>query len=112
MARSTIQDNLKRAAAAGATASTAARMIALEPTRRAVLPSCGANLARGHQSIRPRDAPTIRVRHLAQGLACERTEFPLRIAFVFDKLSKLPNVATYRSTLIMRVVKHTTVLPV
>ena len=32
--------------------------------------------------------------------------------FVFDKLSKLPNVATYRSTLIMRVVKHTTVLPV
>ena len=32
--------------------------------------------------------------------------------FVFDKLSKLPGVATYRSTLIMRVVKHTTVLPV
>ena len=32
--------------------------------------------------------------------------------FVFDKLSKLPNIATYRSTLIMRVVKHTTVLPV
>ena len=32
--------------------------------------------------------------------------------FVFDKLSKLPNVATYRSTLIMRVVKHTTVLPI
>ena len=31
--------------------------------------------------------------------------------FVFDKLSKLPNIATYRSTLIMRVVKHTTVLP-
>lgn len=31
--------------------------------------------------------------------------------FVFDKLSKLPNIATYRSTLIMRV-KHTTVLPV
>jgi Lrp/AsnC family leucine-responsive transcriptional regulator len=32
--------------------------------------------------------------------------------FVLDKLSKLPNIATYRSTLIMRVVKHTTVLPV
>ena len=32
--------------------------------------------------------------------------------FVFDKLSKLPNIATYRSTLIMRTVKHTTVLPV
>lgn len=32
--------------------------------------------------------------------------------FVFDKLAKLPNIATYRSTLIMRVVKHTTVLPV
>jgi Lrp/AsnC family leucine-responsive transcriptional regulator len=32
--------------------------------------------------------------------------------FVFDKLSKLPGIATYRSTLIMRVVKHTTVLPV
>lgn len=32
--------------------------------------------------------------------------------FVFDKLSKLPNIANYRSTLIMRVVKHTTVLPV
>ena len=32
--------------------------------------------------------------------------------FIFDKLSKLPNIATYRSTLIMRVVKHTTVLPV
>ena len=32
--------------------------------------------------------------------------------FVFDKLSKLPNIATYGSTLIMRVVKHTTVLPV
>ena len=32
--------------------------------------------------------------------------------FVFDKLSKLANIATYRSTLIMRVVKHTTVLPV
>jgi Lrp/AsnC family leucine-responsive transcriptional regulator len=32
--------------------------------------------------------------------------------FVFDKLSKLPNIATYRSTLIMQVVKHTTVLPV
>lgn len=31
--------------------------------------------------------------------------------FVLDKLSKLPNIATYRSTLIMRVVKHTTVLP-
>jgi hypothetical protein len=26
--------------------------------------------------------------------------------FVFDKLSKLPNMATYRSTLIMRTVKH------
>jgi DNA-binding Lrp family transcriptional regulator len=32
--------------------------------------------------------------------------------FVFDKLSKLAGIATYRSTLIMRVVKHTTVLPV
>ena len=32
--------------------------------------------------------------------------------FVFDKLSKLPGIATYRSTLIMRVVKHTTILPV
>ena len=32
--------------------------------------------------------------------------------FVFDKLSELPNIATYRSTLIMPVVKHTTVLPV
>ena len=32
--------------------------------------------------------------------------------FVFDKLSKLPNIATYRSTIIMRMVKHTTVLPV
>ena len=32
--------------------------------------------------------------------------------FVFDKLSKLPGIANYRSTLIMRVVKHTTVLPV
>ena len=32
--------------------------------------------------------------------------------FVFDKLSKLPNIATYRSTLIMRTVKQTTVLPV
>jgi DNA-binding Lrp family transcriptional regulator len=32
--------------------------------------------------------------------------------FVFDKLAKLPNIAAYRSTLIMRVVKHTTVLPV
>ena len=32
--------------------------------------------------------------------------------FVFDKLSKLPDIANYRSTLIMRVVKHTTVLPV
>ena len=32
--------------------------------------------------------------------------------FILDKLSKLPNIATYRSTLIMRVVKHTTVLPV
>jgi len=32
--------------------------------------------------------------------------------FVFDKLSKIPGIATYRSTLIMRVVKHTTVLPV
>jgi Lrp/AsnC family leucine-responsive transcriptional regulator len=31
--------------------------------------------------------------------------------FVFDKLSKLPNIATYRSTLIMQVVKHTTALP-
>ena len=32
--------------------------------------------------------------------------------FVFDKLSKLPGIQNYRSTLIMRVVKHTTVLPV
>ena len=32
--------------------------------------------------------------------------------FVLDKLAKLPGIATYRSTLIMRVVKHTTVLPV
>jgi Lrp/AsnC family leucine-responsive transcriptional regulator len=32
--------------------------------------------------------------------------------FVFDKLAKLPGIATYRSTLIMRAVKHTTVLPV
>ena len=32
--------------------------------------------------------------------------------FVFDKLSKLPGIATYRSTLIMRMVKQTTVLPV
>jgi DNA-binding Lrp family transcriptional regulator len=32
--------------------------------------------------------------------------------FVFDKLSKPPNVANYRSTLIMRVVKHTTELPI
>ena len=32
--------------------------------------------------------------------------------FVLDKLSKLPNIATYRSTQVMRVVKHTTVLPV
>jgi DNA-binding Lrp family transcriptional regulator len=32
--------------------------------------------------------------------------------FVFDKLSKLPNIAIYGSTLIMRVVKQTTVLPV
>ena len=31
--------------------------------------------------------------------------------FVFDKLSKLPGIASYRSTLIMRMVKHTTVLP-
>jgi DNA-binding Lrp family transcriptional regulator len=28
--------------------------------------------------------------------------------FVLDRLAKLPSVATYRSTLIMRVVKHTT----
>jgi DNA-binding Lrp family transcriptional regulator len=32
--------------------------------------------------------------------------------FVLDKLAKLPSIASYRSTLIMRVVKHTTVLPV
>ena len=32
--------------------------------------------------------------------------------FVFDKLSKLPKIATYRSTLIMQVVKQTTVLPI
>jgi DNA-binding Lrp family transcriptional regulator len=31
--------------------------------------------------------------------------------FVLDKVAKLPGIATYRSTLIMRVVKHTTVLP-
>ena len=28
--------------------------------------------------------------------------------FVFDKLSKLAGIANYRSTLIMRMVKHTT----
>lgn len=32
--------------------------------------------------------------------------------FVLDRLSKLPNIAAYRSTLVMRIVKHTTVLPV
>lgn len=32
--------------------------------------------------------------------------------FVLDKLAKLPGIATYRSTLIMRVVKQTTALPV
>jgi DNA-binding Lrp family transcriptional regulator len=32
--------------------------------------------------------------------------------FVFDKLSKLKGIATYRSTLVMRVVKQTTILPV
>lgn len=32
--------------------------------------------------------------------------------FVFDKLSKLSGIATYRSTLVMRMVKQTTVLPV
>lgn len=32
--------------------------------------------------------------------------------FVLDKLAKLPGISTYRSTLIMRMVKHTTVLPV
>jgi DNA-binding Lrp family transcriptional regulator len=32
--------------------------------------------------------------------------------FVLDKLAKLPGIANYRSTLIARVVKHTTVLPV
>jgi hypothetical protein len=32
--------------------------------------------------------------------------------FVLDKLAKLPGISTYRSTLIMRVVKQTTVLPV
>jgi len=32
--------------------------------------------------------------------------------FVFDKLAKTPGIATYRSTLILRMVKHTTVLPV
>ena len=37
------------------------------------------DLTHGHQSIRPRDAPTIRIRHLAHWLACERPEFPLRI---------------------------------
>jgi Lrp/AsnC family transcriptional regulator, leucine-responsive regulatory protein len=31
--------------------------------------------------------------------------------FVLDKLAKLPGIANYRSTLIARVVKHTTVLP-
>ena len=32
--------------------------------------------------------------------------------FVLDKLAKLPGIATYRSTLIFRTVKSTTVLPV
>jgi Lrp/AsnC family leucine-responsive transcriptional regulator len=32
--------------------------------------------------------------------------------FVFDKLSRLPDAATCRSPLIMRLVKFTTVLPV
>lgn len=32
--------------------------------------------------------------------------------FVLDKLAKLPGIGAYRSTLIMRVVKHTTALPV
>ena len=32
--------------------------------------------------------------------------------FVLDKLAKLPGIATYRSTLCVRVVKDTTVLPV
>jgi DNA-binding Lrp family transcriptional regulator len=32
--------------------------------------------------------------------------------FVLDKLAKLPGIANYRSILIARVVKHTTVLPV
>jgi Lrp/AsnC family leucine-responsive transcriptional regulator len=32
--------------------------------------------------------------------------------FVLDKLTKLSSIASYRSTLIMRVVKHTTVMPV
>lgn len=32
--------------------------------------------------------------------------------FVLDKLAKLPGIGAYRSTLIMRVVKQTTVLPV
>ncbi|MBN9265894.1 MAG: Lrp/AsnC ligand binding domain-containing protein [Hyphomicrobium sp.] len=32
--------------------------------------------------------------------------------FVLDRLAKLPGIGAYRSTLIMRVVKHTTVLPV
>ena len=32
--------------------------------------------------------------------------------FVLDKLAKLPGIGAYRSTLIMSVVKHTTVLPV
>ncbi len=32
--------------------------------------------------------------------------------FVLDKLAKLPGIATYRSTLVMRAVKQTTALPV
>jgi DNA-binding Lrp family transcriptional regulator len=32
--------------------------------------------------------------------------------FMLDKLAKLPGIATYRSALIMRMVKHTTILPV
>jgi hypothetical protein len=46
---------------------------------------------------------------VACGTGCEAMDYQ---RFVLDKLAKLPGIATYRSTLIMRVVKHTTVLPV
>ena len=32
--------------------------------------------------------------------------------FILDKLAKLPGIATYKSTLVVRTIKHTTVLPV